>query len=79
MKCWETRGCDDEMMDRCPHANNPGYTPCPTDCRFSECGHPWRKVATDIGLLLDATVNREAAIKERCWHCEHFLVNGPRK
>ena len=25
--CWEMRGCDDEMQERCPH-NTPGE-PCP--------------------------------------------------
>ena len=33
-QCWERRGCDEEMMSRCPH-NIPGE-PCPADCRFCE-------------------------------------------
>ena len=78
MECWEIRGCDAEMMAGCPHANNPGYTPCPADCRFTDCLRPQHKIATDIALLLDATVNREAAIKEACRSCENFLKNGPR-
>ena len=32
-QCWERRGCDEEMMSRCPH-NIPGE-PCPADCRFA--------------------------------------------
>ena len=34
-QCWERRGCDEEMMSRCPH-NIPGE-PCPADCRFAAC------------------------------------------
>lgn len=76
--CWEIRGCDDEMMGRCPHVVEGVYSPCPPECRYTVCERPTRAVARDFALLLDANVDRSAAIKEVCWHCEFFLKDGPR-
>ncbi len=73
--CWERRGCDDEMMERCPH-NQPGE-PCPADCHFAACHRATHVVASDFGLLLNPERDYEAAIKEVCRFCEHFLKNGP--
>jgi hypothetical protein len=74
-KCWEVRGCDEEMMSRCPH-NTPGE-PCPADCHYAACFRSTHVVATDFDLLLNPTLNYEAAIKEVCRFCENFLKNGP--
>ncbi len=73
--CWERRGCDEEMMSRCPH-NVPGE-PCPADCHFAACSRSTHVVATDFDLLLNPERDYEAAIKEICRFCEHFLKNGP--
>ncbi len=71
--CWERRGCDDEMMERCPH-NQPDL---PADCHFAACHRATHVVASDFGLLLNPERDYEAAIKEVCRFCEHFLKNGP--
>lgn len=78
MNCWEKRGCDDELMSRCPHVSDKVYSPCPPDCRYTDCLMPTHAIATDVTLLLDATVDRKAAIKETCMYCEFFLTHGPR-
>jgi hypothetical protein len=75
-KCWERRGCDDEMMARCPH-NNPGEK-CSSRCGFAQCYLPTNSPTSDPALIFDPTVDREAAIKEGCTFCAHFLTHGPR-
>lgn len=74
-KCWEMRGCDDEMRSRCPH-NIPGE-PCPADCKFAACSRPTHVVATDVNLILNPELDYEASVKEVCRICEFFLTNGP--
>lgn len=73
--CWEMRGCDEEMMGRCPH-NIPGE-PCPAECNYSACFRSTHVVASDINMLLNPDLNYDAAIKEVCRVCEFFLTNGP--
>ena len=73
--CWERRGCDDEMMGRCPH-NTPGE-PCPADCHFAACHRPTHKVCEDFDVLLNPSRDYESAMREVCRFCEFFLVNGP--
>lgn len=73
--CWERRGCDDEMMSRCPH-NAPGE-PCPADCRFAACMRSTHVVTGDFDLLLNPERDYGAAVKEVCRFCEHFLKEGP--
>ena len=63
-KCWRRRGCDDEMQGRCPH-NIPGE-PCPADCHFAACQRKTHVVC-----------DYDAAVKEICRFCEHFLTYGP--
>lgn len=79
MKCWEIRGCDQEMEERCPHAVPGEFSPCPAGCRYAgDCDRPMHIFASDVALLLDASVDRSAAVKETCMSCEYFLKNGPR-
>ena len=66
------------MMERCPHEVKDKYSPCPTECRYAECSRPQHVIATDVALLLDATVDRKTAVKGTCMFCEHFIKNGPR-
>lgn len=73
--CWEKRGCDEEMMGRCPH--NQPLEPCPADCHFAACHRPTHVVASDFELLLNPQRDYDAAVKEICRFCEHFLKNGP--
>jgi len=76
--CWEERGCDEELASRCPHAISSTDGLCVADCYYATCDRPQFKVATSFDLLLDATVDRSAAIKETCTFCEFFLTKAPR-
>ena len=73
--CWETRGCDDEMQSRCPHAL--GHDNCPPDCHFAACERETHVVTHDIDLLFRDDLNREKCVKDICQFCEFFLKNGP--
>lgn len=74
-KCWETRGCDEEMMSRCPH--NIGRVPCPADCLSTHCARPQHRLLGALDALDHPEVDRAAAIKEVCLFCGFFLENGP--
>lgn len=74
-KCWEKRGCDDEMQGRCPH-NVPGE-PCPADCHYAACIRDTHEVCSDFSMLLNPERDYDMAVKEVCRFCTHFLVNGP--
>jgi len=74
-KCWESRGCDDEMMADCPH-NEPGHQ-CPAKCAFSTCDRTTHKLTTDPALIFEPWIDRTAAMKENCAFCEFFLSHGP--
>ncbi len=74
-RCWEKRGCDDEMQSRCPH-NQPNE-PCPADCHYAACQRKTHVVAEDFGLLLNPDRFYDAAVKQVCRFCEHFLRYGP--
>lgn len=73
--CWEMRGCDEEMMSRCPH-NVPGE-PCPADCHYAACFRPTHVLAEDMMLILNPERDYDASVKEICRVCEHFLKLGP--
>lgn len=76
-KCWETRGCDEEMQAECPHSSA-FMDRCPTKCAFAACDRPTFEISTDPALVFSADVDRDVAIKEVCLHCAFFLQNGPR-
>ena len=76
--CWEQRGCDDIMSATCPHASGGKATKCPLDCLYTYCERPQHEQVFDLDLLLDPTVDRNAAVKEACAMCRHFLTHGPR-
>ena len=73
--CWETRGCDEEMMSRCPH-NTPGER-CPADCHFAACHRPTHHVTMDPALIFRVDLDREHCMKDVCQFCEFFLMNAP--
>lgn len=77
-KCWELRGCDEEMQSNCPHPDPIGDR-CPTKCAFATCDRSSYTVTSDPALIFDPEVDREAAIKEGCLFCEFFLTHGPRR
>lgn len=77
-RCWEQRGCDEEMQSRCPHPEEIGDR-CPTKCAFANCQEPQRETTSDPNLVFDPDVDRDEAIKEECIYCAFFLTRGPRR
>lgn len=83
-RCWELRGCDGimgltaPMSEECPHSRSDCYNPCPSECHYTACARPTHKMATDINLILDDTVDRFSAVKQTCYMCEFFLRHAPR-
>lgn len=78
MGCWSSRGCDEEMRGRCPHALNEDEK-CPLSCFYAKCDRATYDAVNDPWLLLDPAVDRSAAAKEVCTTCRYFLVSGPRR
>lgn len=76
-RCWEQRGCDEEMQADCPHPSQMKDN-CPTKCAFAQCDRPQHELTTDPELVFSATVDRSAAIKDECNICGFFLTRGPR-
>jgi hypothetical protein len=76
-KCWEQRGCDEEMQAECPH-HAVYQDRCPTKCAFAACDRPTYELTIDPELIFSVDVDRMAAIKEGCQYCAFFLTNGPR-
>lgn len=82
--CWAHRGCEGlmgltrPMEQECPHSRDDCYAPCPAECGFTTCTRPWHASTSDVGLILDPTVDRKAAIKKNCYTCSYFLTHGPR-
>ncbi len=74
--CWEFRGCDEEMQQRCPH-NTPSQA-CPANCYYAACYRNCHVVCTDFNMLLNPERNYDAAVREICRFCEYFLQNGPK-
>lgn len=74
--CWATRGCDEEMQSRCPHAL--AFDNCPADCHYAACDRPTHEPTIDPMLILDETVDRTANVKDICAFCTFFLTHGPR-
>jgi hypothetical protein len=77
-KCWEERGCDDEMQAECPHVTS-FRDNCPTKCAFANaCPRPTNIVTSDPALIFDTSVDRTVAIKDSCLYCEFFLKHAPK-
>ena len=76
-KCWETRGCDEDMQRECPHAVEI-LDNCPTKCAFAACDRPNHEVTIDAELVFSPDVDRSQAIKDECMYCAFFLKHGPR-
>jgi hypothetical protein len=75
-KCWEVRGCDEEMMSRCPH--DVPADKCPARCVFAACDRSNHVQTSDPALIFEPSIDRRAAVKETCTYCAFFLTNGPR-
>lgn len=77
-KCWEQRGCDEEMQAECPHVTVLDDR-CPAKCAFANCDRPTREVSSDPAVIFAVDIDRDAAIKEDCTYCGFFIKNGPRR
>jgi len=75
--CWQRRGCDPEMWERCPHNVAEKYSPCPIDCCYTACDKPQHRQA-EIIEILDSDADLNAAQKEQCRACGFFLKTAPR-
>jgi len=76
-RCWEQRGCDDDMQRECPHCIEL-LDNCPTKCAFARCDRPTYELTTDPELVFDPTVDRSVVIKDGCAYCAFFLRHGPK-
>ena len=76
-KCWERRGCDDDMQSHCAHATE-FKDNCPTKCVFANCDRSTHEISMDPEKIFSVTVDRQAAIRDICTLCEFFLTNGPK-
>lgn len=76
-KCWETRGCDEEMQAGCPHAILETDR-CPSRCNFAMCDRSTHEVTSDPALIFATGIDRDAPVKEGCLFCAFFLTNGPK-
>lgn len=76
-KCWEQRGCDEEMQSVCPHPVEIGDN-CPTKCAFAACDLPQHELTTDAAVIFDPDVDRSQAVKDVCMFCGFYLTRGPR-
>ncbi len=76
-KCWEKRGCDEEMLSACPHPNEL-MDRCPTKCAFARCDSVAHELTTDPELVFDAAIDRSSVVRDECLYCGFFLRHGPR-
>jgi hypothetical protein len=76
MACWNERGCDPEMWERCPH--NLGKDYCPVECKFAQCDRPQRETVYGMAILDNPDVDRSQAVKEVCRSCKFFITHGPK-
>lgn len=76
-KCWELRGCDEEMQGECPHSTV-FHDNCPAKCAFAGCDRPTYEITSDPELIFSTEVDRSAARRDHCMSCAFFLTNGPR-
>jgi len=76
-KCWEQRGCDEEMQGECPHVVEFSDN-CPTKCVFAGCDRPTYELIIDPALIFDPDVDRSVAIRDGCTYCAFFLRHAPR-
>lgn len=74
-KCWETRGCEGQDMQDCPH-DTAGL--CPRSCLKSVCDKPQYERAGGMEMFEAADVDFFAARKENCHSCRFFLAHAPR-
>lgn len=77
-RCWELRGCDEEMQATCPHPNELADR-CPTKCAFAHCDRPTHELTVDPELIFDPSIDRDVVLKDECFYCAFFLRQGPKR
>lgn len=76
--CWRIRNCSPEVQEFCQHAVT-DYDMCPATCKFAVCTRDEHKPTYDPLYVFEPNIDRAAALKHSCFHCEFFLKNGPKK
>lgn len=76
-RCWEQRGCDEEMQADCPHPTQ-FMDNCPTKCAFATCDRPQHVTTIDAELIFNPEIDRKRSVKDECHYCGFFLTRGPR-
>lgn len=76
-RCWEMRGCDEEMQAECSHSST-FHDRCPTKCAWGFCRLPQNEITTDPALVFAIGPDRDKAVKDSCLQCVFFLTRGPR-
>jgi hypothetical protein len=57
-RCWEMRGCDEEMQAECMHSTT-FHDRCPTKCAWGFCRLPQNELTTDPALVFATEPDRE--------------------
>jgi hypothetical protein len=52
---------------------------CPATCKFAVCNRPEHVATYNPLYVFEPNIDRDQALKHRCFHCEFFLKNGPKK
>lgn len=76
--CWRIRPCPEEIQETCQHAVT-DYDMCPMTCKFAVCLMPEHKPTYDPRYVFEPNIDRDAALKHSCIHCEFFLTKGPKR
>ncbi|MCL2526001.1 MAG: hypothetical protein FWE46_02980, partial [Coriobacteriia bacterium] len=76
--CWRIRDCAPEIQLYCQHAVT-DFDMCPSICKFAICTRPEHKPTWDAKFVFEPNIDRDAALKHACLHCEFFVRNGPKK
>jgi hypothetical protein len=73
-KCWEIRGCPQEMLDSCPVSLSKGL--CLLNCQYAACFSPRNKMVEDPAMIFGEYARRNIKpVKQVCFTCEYYLTN----
>ena len=75
-KCWEQRGCDEEMQGECPHAVE-FIDNCPTKCAFATCDRPTYELTIDPELIFGPTSTAARRSRTAACTARSSCTNGP--
>ncbi len=76
-KCWQIRGCPQEMLDTCPISVSKGL--CLLNCAYARCFSSRSKIADSPAIIFGGPTQANIeAVKQACLTCEHYLTRGSR-